>query len=239
MKHYRSYAKANFYLKINDYSEQIKKHKLTSKLVLIDQYYDDIYLTKANTTQIKYENANQEILNFQDDILLRTKHFLESKLNQEFNFNAKVIKRIPTLAGLGSGSSNAAILIKWIYQEYKINNQISYYEIATELGSDIPFFLSGYDCAIIKNFGDQIIASDISGYKFASFVFNKQKPSTKEIFRLLDHTKINVNDINDLEKPFFKLFPELYESFIKLKKPNNHVLLSGAGSSFVIFEKLN
>ncbi|MDC4183213.1 GHMP family kinase ATP-binding protein [Mycoplasma bradburyae] len=238
MNYYRSYGKVNFYLKIKTYHPEIKKHTLDSKIIITKDYYDDIYLQRSKDTQIEYFDEQNQPLVFSHDILLRTKKYLEKKLNQEFNFKVKVIKKIPTLAGMGSASSNAAVLINWIYQEWNIKNQIPYYDIATELGSDIPFFISLKECAIIKNFGDVVIDSNIDGYEIDQIIFNNKKPSTKRIFELLDHSKINPNDLNDLEKPFFSLFPELYQPFKELKKHNNHVLLSGAGSSFVVFKKL-
>lgn len=239
MNHYRSYAKVNFYLKIKEYCPKVKKHKLESKLVLVKDLYDDLYLEKSNQTKIKYFDQNNNSLTFSDDILVRTKKFLEDKLNQTFEFKAKVIKRIPTLSGLGSAPSNAAVLINWIYQEFGILNPVSYYEIATELGSDIPFFLSLHDCAIIKNFGDQVEQSILDGYETEKIIFNKQKPSTKKIFELLDYSQIKKENLNDLEQPFFSLFPELLPSFNQLKNDSNHVVLSGAGSCFVVFRKLN
>ncbi|WP_228444790.1 GHMP family kinase ATP-binding protein [Mycoplasma tullyi] len=239
MNHYRSYAKINFYLKIKEYCPEVKKHKLESKIVLVKDLYDDLYLDKSDSTKIEYFDEDNNPLNFDDDILLRTKKYLEKKLNRTFNFKAKVIKRIPTLSGLGSASSNAAILINWIYREFGIANSISYYAIATELGSDIPFFLSSNDCAIIKNFGDEIESSSLDGYEIDRLIFNKQKPSTKKVFELLDLSQIKPENFNDLEQPFFSLFPELLPSFDQLKNNNNIVVLSGAGSSFVVFRKLN
>ncbi|WP_051420968.1 GHMP family kinase ATP-binding protein [[Mycoplasma] imitans] len=239
MNHYRSYAKVNFYLKIKEYSQEVKKHKLESKLILVKDLYDDLYLERSDHTRVDYLDINNNHLSFSDDILIRTKRYLENKLNQTFDFKAKVIKKIPTLSGLGSAPSNAGVLINWIYQEFGIISQISLYDIATELGSDIPFFLSSYDCAIISNFGDVVQQSSLEGYQIDKIIFNKQKPSTKKIFELLDYSQIKRENLNDLEEPFFSLFPELLPTFNQLKNKNNIVLLAGAGSSFVIFRKLN
>jgi len=53
-----------------------------------------------------------------------------------------LVKRIPTGAGLGGGSSNAAALLKWLNLKAKLcENDLA--EIALNLGADVPFFLNG------------------------------------------------------------------------------------------------
>jgi 4-diphosphocytidyl-2-C-methyl-D-erythritol kinase len=58
--------------------------------------------------------------------------------------NAELIKRIPSAAGLGGGSSDAAAALLAANQVWNLGwtlEQLA--EVAAELGSDIPFFLAG------------------------------------------------------------------------------------------------
>lgn len=51
-------------------------------------------------------------------------------------------KRIPTGGGLGGGSSNAGILMRYLGQQYTIPERVLH-PLAASLGADVPFFLAG------------------------------------------------------------------------------------------------
>ena len=60
-------------------------------------------------------------------------------------------KRIPVAAGLGGGSSDAAAVLRALRGRRPV---AELYRIARELGSDVPFFLSGLETAIGTGRGD-------------------------------------------------------------------------------------
>ena len=65
-------------------------------------------------------------------------------------------KRIPSGAGLGGGSSNAAGVIKLLDKFYKLNlNAAEMVEIATAIGADVPFFLNP-ELSLVEGIGDRI-----------------------------------------------------------------------------------
>lgn len=53
-----------------------------------------------------------------------------------------LIKNIPSGAGLGGGSSNAAAMLKWLNQWAEFQEK-DLLDIAVKLGADVPFFLQG------------------------------------------------------------------------------------------------
>lgn len=53
-----------------------------------------------------------------------------------------LIKHIPSGAGLGGGSSNAAAILKWLNGWAEFNDD-DLSDIAVKLGADVPFFLKG------------------------------------------------------------------------------------------------
>jgi 4-diphosphocytidyl-2C-methyl-D-erythritol kinase len=65
----------------------------------------------------------------------------------------QLTKRIPVAAGLGGGSSDAAAVLRALRGERPVNDL---YAIARELGSDVPFFLSGLETALGTGRGDML-----------------------------------------------------------------------------------
>jgi 4-diphosphocytidyl-2-C-methyl-D-erythritol kinase len=68
----------------------------------------------------------------------------------------RLIKRIPTAAGLGGGSSDAAAALVAANSGWKLDLSLSELAVlAAELGSDVPFFLQGGP-AVCRGRGEQI-----------------------------------------------------------------------------------
>jgi 4-diphosphocytidyl-2-C-methyl-D-erythritol kinase len=65
-----------------------------------------------------------------------------------------LIKALPIAAGLGGGSSDAAAVLVGLAQLYPA--AVPLMELAGELGSDVPFFVSGYSAARGKGRGEQL-----------------------------------------------------------------------------------
>jgi 4-diphosphocytidyl-2-C-methyl-D-erythritol kinase len=68
----------------------------------------------------------------------------------------ELVKRIPMAAGLGGGSSDAAAALRLASHGWQINwDSDRLTELAAELGSDIPFFMSR-GAAICRGRGEQV-----------------------------------------------------------------------------------
>ena len=156
-------------------------------------------------------------------------------------------KRIPTQAGFGGGSSNAATTL-WALNELSgrpatIQELI---HIGSKIGSDVPFFffLGTAYCTgrgeILEPF---VLPKPLSGYL--------AKPeyglSTPFVYRLTDTKTLPKRDpqealknypqfFNDLEVASLKIEPRLKTLRAKLKKQFKHAVMTGSGTAFFCLE---
>ena len=136
-------------------------------------------------------------------------------------------KSIPIGAGLGGGSSDGAIMLLMLNQQFNLNltaNQLMDY--AGRLGSDCPFFILNKPCFATGR-GEQLqpIVLDLSAYSIVlvdprihistAWAFSQVKPSEKKISvktiiaKPVETWKNRL--INDFEEPIFNVHPELAE----------------------------
>ncbi len=164
-------------------------------------------------------------------------------------------KAIPTGAGLGGGSADAAYTLLLLNKQFRLDlstNQLINY--ALQLGSDCPFFIINKPCfATGRGEAMESLKIDLSSYKFiivnpgihisTANTFSGITPalpvkSVKEIIQQPVETWKN-ELINDFEKPVFNLYPEI--AMIKKKLYDAGALyssMSGSGSTvYGIFKK--
>ncbi len=171
-------------------------------------------------------------------------------------------KEIPLEAGLGGGSSNAATTLLGLNKLWNLRlSEKELLELASDIGSDVPFFISKGP-AYVKGKGEQIIQAEFTSNHnlFILIVKPNFGVSTSKAYKeLTSYSKIENNlleqteDVfikkryhllpkimrNDLEEPVFRLYPELKESKKQLLNCGAlGALLSGSGSSlYGIFKK--
>ncbi|MBQ9580993.1 MAG: hypothetical protein IJP88_04820 [Synergistaceae bacterium] len=67
----------------------------------------------------------------------------------------KIFKAVQPGSGLGSGSGNAAAVIKWLMQNYNLDKALCL-EIARRTGADVPFLFEDFDIALVTGIGEVI-----------------------------------------------------------------------------------
>ncbi len=188
------------------------------------------------------------------------KVFLNYAHIQGEGFKIKIVKRIPQEAGLAGGSSDAAAVLYAL--NIITNSNISKSEMinmATEIGSDVPFCLVG-GCVHATGCGTEM--NSISSLSNCFLVVIKPEISicTSEAYTLFDNFSISEfknhnnlikslykSDINVISKNIFNRFEEIINnseiSLIKKILCFNGALgaaMSGSGSAvFGIFKDKN
>ncbi|MGB4655247.1 MAG: 4-(cytidine 5'-diphospho)-2-C-methyl-D-erythritol kinase [Bacteroidales bacterium] len=164
-------------------------------------------------------------------------------------------KNIPSGAGLGGGSADAAFTLKILNSLLNLNcgeNKLQYY--ASKIGSDCPFFIRNKPC-IVSGTGTEMteINLDLSNYQVV-LVFPEIKISTKSAYGMVVPKKSSfdisqITDLpvlewknhlhNDFETPIFKLYPVLQQLKDRMYDEGAlYAAMSGSGSAiYGIFDK--
>ena len=161
-------------------------------------------------------------------------------------------KHIPSEAGLGGGSSDAAFMIRLLDERFRLNiGNAEMERYAAMLGADCAFFITA-ETAYATGIGDVLAPVDGTNDSLAGYYLVVVKPpvsvSTREAYSLITPRKPEKSCrlivqqpiktwreelTNDFEESVFKLHPEL--SLIKEKLYSLGALyaqMSGSGSAF-------
>ncbi len=248
MEQIKSYAKVNLCLLVGKKKNNL--HKIKSIFCLYKNLYDEININSATKNKVTYINKNNQEIKIKDCIVTKSLQFLKDNFNIDTCYEIKIKKNIPFGTGLGGGSSNAGTIIRYIAQE----NKLPIKELINKsllIGSDVPFFVSNYEIALVKGFGESVRKLKIKVPEFR-VQLNEENCSTKLVYNTFDNLKKEHSFLwlqryflrkkkydklhNDLEKPCFMEYKKLYNIREKLLESYD-IKLSGSGSSFILFNK--
>lgn len=89
------------------------------------------------------------------DTLTKTSGIWHEVTGEEVAIHIRIRKGIPSMAGLGGGSSDAASLLLALDGLHPVGND-ALWEIAEAIGSDVSFFLSRYPFAWVTGRGEKV-----------------------------------------------------------------------------------
>lgn len=151
----RSYAKINLYLEI------LRKrpdgyHEIKSIFERIS-LYDTLILKPRKDTKIKISSSSKKIPLSRSNLAYQAADLLIKEYNIPQGVDIGIIKRIPVASGLGGGSSNAASVLMGLNKLWKLNIPLEKLsELASQIGSDVPFFVQNCPFALIKGRGERV-----------------------------------------------------------------------------------
>ena len=236
-------AKINLNLKVSQ-QQNSGLHFLDSDMIPID-IYDEISINEAEEDKILFsiEQLNNEYTTVHKALALLRK--INSSFKQQFVISVE--KNIPLQSGLGGGSSDAGALLKYLVDTYQLEEP-SMLEIATEVGSDVPFFYNGASSKVqgigdvLKPFNSdtlnnvQVIIAVPNIHLSTGAVFNKfDELETKSTQK---HEFNNIEIFNDLWEASSELSLDLKKIKNELENVfQNKFFMSGSGPTlFSLFD---
>lgn len=149
----KSHAKINLTLHIGRKAKG-GLHQIESVMHPID-LYDNLMFEKMEGDEVAIHSNNTSILN-KDNLAYKAAMMLKKKHGIRSGVRITIEKNIPLGAGLGGGSSNAAMTLIALNSLWKLRlDQKKLMHAAFELGSDVPFFIPGKP-ALVEGVGEKV-----------------------------------------------------------------------------------
>lgn len=106
--------------------------------------HDTLQFATATDSEISLSCDDPRIPTDQNNLIVRAATALRDRYRLQAGARIHLEKRIPAQGGLGGGSSNAAVTLLGLANLWNVRTNLSELtELASGLGSDVPFFLSG------------------------------------------------------------------------------------------------
>jgi 4-diphosphocytidyl-2-C-methyl-D-erythritol kinase len=153
-------AKVNIFLKITGYKEGY--HTLLSRFVQIPHLYDTLTFIPAHRSENFRIEGCGDVAVKNNTVYLAYQalyeHTASTQLRDFFRTHTvRIEKRIPSGAGLGGGSSDAAAFLRLANEVCELKLDIdTLAKIGAKTGADVPFFVYDYPSANVTGFGEII-----------------------------------------------------------------------------------
>ncbi len=191
----KAYGKVNLCLDVVE-KRPDGYHELDSVMVPID-IHDDIQFTLSEkmsfscTPDIRIRPDNNSIL--------KAVEAMRVKFGFTDNFHIHVTKRIPSQAGLGGGSSDAAAVINWINEHYHYGmSDQEKIDLGVKIGADVPFCLFGRP-ARVQGIGEKLRFFEMDLPLWIVLVQPYRGVSTKQAFASLQFDQLVHPPVDALE----------------------------------------
>jgi len=255
-------AKLNLALAVGP-REKGGMHPICSWMITVD-LYDELEVTRLEADRFSryavlwHEDARRRSdidWSIRNDLAVRAHLALEDRVRRRLPVQLKLEKRIPVGGGLGGGSSDAAAMLHAINELFELalaDDELA--EIATPLGSDIPFLVHG-GSAIVEGLGNRLARHDRTPPVHAVLAFPEASCPTARVYSLFDEVAAEpwrgdaVHALtaampqpppadglfNDLTRAAIRAAPQLEEHLARLSEvAERPAHLSGSGSSLFV-----
>jgi 4-diphosphocytidyl-2-C-methyl-D-erythritol kinase len=250
-----SFAKINWSLRIlgkrlDDF------HEVRTTLQTIS-LHDRLNFELSEDQQVALSCSDPEIPTDDRNLIVRAAHALRDRYSINRGVRVKLEKNIPAQAGLGGGSSDAAVALLALGNLWQIDARANdLIEIAARIGADVPFFLLG-GSALATGTGTTLLQLSDSEKYHLIVIAPRVSVSTRDAYRSLraaaltsdpsefilfsSQNAVNSGDSlpwlrndfgNDFESVIFDIYPEIKRAKDQLLASGaTAALLTGSGSS--------
>lgn len=166
-------------------------HLLQSAFVLID-WADTLHVELRDDGRLQRHDLDGTLP--EDDLCLRAARALQSASVCRLGADISIAKAVPSGAGMGGGSSDAATTLLALNRLWGLRWPKSRLQaLAVGLGADVPFFVGGHN-ALVEGIGERLTPTPWPQATYA-VVKPPAAVSTKEVFGGLDLDALAASDI--------------------------------------------
>ena len=244
MTTYQAPAKINLSLRVQTRLREDGYHNVDILMAPID-LYDQLDFHNSRTTTLLCDTPG--VPTDESNLVIKAIREFEKAYGRKAKQRITLTKRIPHGAGLGGGSSDAAITPQAVNEILGTNYDLAELSaMAAQLGSDVPYFLTPTICRC-KGRGEIVTpVPELAGWSSPIVLL---KPafgvSTPTAYKGLTCSRRlkgvsygpqkvdGITLVNDLERPVFSIFPILARmKHWLLDQPGTRAaLMSGSGST--------
>lgn len=244
MTTYQAPAKINLSLRVQTRLREDGYHNVDILMAPID-LYDQLDFHNSRTTTLLCDTPG--VPTDESNLVIKAIREFEKAYGRKAKQRITLTKRIPHGAGLGGGSSDAAITLQAVNEVLGTNYDLAELSsMAAQLGSDVPYFLTPTICRC-KGRGEIVTpVPELAGWSSPIVLL---KPafgvSTPTAYKGLTCSRRlkgvsygpqkvdGITLVNDLERPVFSKFPILARmKHWLLDQPGTRAaLMSGSGST--------
>ena len=220
-------------------------HLLQSAFMLID-WWDVLHFDLREDGQLLRQDLGSPLPAV--DLCLKAAQSLQKASGTPQGALIRVQKNLPSEAGLGGGSSDAATTLLALNRLWGLNWPLSrLLPLGASLGADVPFFLGGRN-AWVQGIGEQLKAMELPPARFV-VLKPQQGLSTATIFQdpalVRDSQPATMLDFaaqpyafgrNDLQAVALRLCPEVNQALKWLENQSLQPRMTGSGSA--VFAKI-
>ncbi len=239
-------AKTNLWLRVVGKRED-GFHEIETRMVSLT-LADELKLKWREDDQVVLRCSDETLPTGEENLVVKAVRALEAKTGKTLAVSIDLQKNIPSGAGLGGGSSDAAAVLRAVNEMASL--QLPEEELATvgaAIGSDVPFFVYNRPCdcggrgEIVTPVAETVLSLKLFLIKpafeiAASWAYQHwAKSGEYEGFSYAPQEMAWGTMVNDLERPVYEKFPVLGEmkSWLGAQPGVKAALLSGSGSTML------
>jgi 4-diphosphocytidyl-2-C-methyl-D-erythritol kinase len=253
-----SFAKINWSLQI--LGRRLDGYHEVNTLLQTISLHDDLHFEIDEGGGISLSCDDPDIPSDDQNLIVQAASALKKQFDVKAGVRVRLDKKIPAKAGLGGGSSNAAVSLLALTRLWGVGaSAAQLLEIAATLGADVPFFLVG-GCALATGIGATISplpehpddgvhlivitpnASISTAKAYSALSSTALTTSSNDPILSNSHSEAKNRDLrpwplqdslkNDFESVIFDIEPEIRRTKgILLQAGALDALLAGSGSS--------
>ncbi len=253
-------AKVNLFLHVGP-PKSNGRHDLDSLVVFSDMYAADyLSVAPAGTLSLTVSGPGASDAGPDgDNLVLKAAHALQGACGTQQGAAITLDKWLPVAAGIGGGSSDAAVVLRLLVQLWNVDPAFAAL-VAPGLGGDVPVALMGVP-ALMRGEGERIVPVALPGPLTALLVNPRVPCPTGPVFRAhdasgggadfreietfpdfaspADFVRWLSEQRNDLEAPARVLVPEISAvlEFLRIQTGVQLARMSGSGATcFALFD---